>query len=170
MIRALPQQKNRVIVSNSARNQQFLGVNWHGSLTRPNFVLVRIQTGEKPMPVQGYDLLGHEGQHAAYGDRKLLRHAMDSNIDKANELFFPSLVPTMGAGLLALWLVRKSGEQLTYVDMLKIKDLILEEPELLKGWCEIDADAFNPENKGYRVVAEPSADVLQRLLNAATQN
>ena len=131
MIRALPQQRNRVIVSNAARNQQFLGVNWHGTLTRPSFALVRIQTGEKPMPVQGYDLLGHEGRHAAYGDRKLLRHAMDSGIDQANELLFPSLVPTMGAGLLALWLVRKSGEQLTYADTLKIKELILEQPELL---------------------------------------
>ena len=170
MIRALPQHKNRVIVSNAARNQQFQGVNWHGNLTRPSFVLVRIQTGEKPMPVQGYDLLDYEGRQAAYGDRKLLRHAMDSNIDKANELFFPSLVPTMGAGLLALWLVRKSGEQLTYVDVLKIKTLLLDQPELLKGWCEIETDAFNPENQGYRVVAEPGADVLQRLLKAATQN
>ena len=91
MIRALPQQRNRVIVSNAARNQQFLGVNWHGTLTRPNFALVRIQTGEKPMPVQGYDLLGHEGRHAAYGDRKLLRHAMDSNIDQATNCFSPVL-------------------------------------------------------------------------------
>lgn len=170
MIRALPQQRNRVIVSNAARNQQFLGVNWHGMLTRPSFALVRIQTGEKPMPVQGYDLLGHEGRHAAYGDRKLLRHAMDSGIDQANELLFPSLVPTMGAGLLALWLVRKSGEQLTYADTLKIKELILEQPELLKDWCEVESDLFNPENKSYRVIAEPAPEVLKRLLKAATQN
>ena len=94
---------------------------------------------------------------------------MDSSIDQANELLFPSLVPTMGVGLLALWLVRKSGEQLTYADTLKIKAFVLEEPELLRGWCEVESDAFNPENKSYRVVAEPDSAVLKRLLNAATQ-
>lgn len=169
MIRAFPTHRNRVIVSNSIRNQQFLGVNWFGDTDRPSFVLVRIRTGEQPMPVQGYELLGHERQHAAYGDKALFRYALDSGINKSSELLFPSFLPTMGAGLLALWLVRKSGEQLTYQDTLKIKQFILDQPEVLNEWCRLERDLFNPDNQGYRVIAEPPPAVLRTLLNAATQ-
>jgi hypothetical protein len=170
VIRALPQQRNRVIVSSASRNQQFTGVNWNGTPTRPIFALVRTQSGERPLGAEGYDLLGHEGRQAAYGDKKLFRHAIDSGIDQANELLFPGMVPTMGAGLLAIWLVRKSGEQLTFKDTLKIKELILTQPELLGGWCEVENDLFNPENRSYRVFAEPDPAVLKRIVKAATQS
>ena len=170
MIRALPQQRNRVIVSSASRNQQFTGVNWNGTSTRPIFVLVRTQSGGRPLNAEGYDLLGHEGRHAAYGSKKLFRHAMDSGIDHANELLFPGLIPTMAAGLLAIWLVRKSGEQLTFKDTIKIKALILEQPEVLNGWCEVENDLFNPENKSYRIFAEPDPAALKRIVKAATQS
>jgi len=170
VIRALPQQRNRVIISSASRNQQFTGVNWNGALTRPIFALVRTQSGERPLRAEGYDLLGHEGRHAAYGDRKLFRHAIDSGIDHANELLFPGMVLTMAAGLLAIWLVRKSGEQLTFKDTLKIKELILTQPAVLEGWCEVESDLFNPDTKSYRVFAEPDPAVLKRIMKTATQS
>ena len=71
---------------------------------------------------------------------------------------------------LAIWLVRKSGEQLTFKDTLKIKDLILTQPEQLGGWCEVENDLFNPENRSYRVFAEPDPAVLKRIVKAATQS
>lgn len=170
MIEALPQRRNMVIVQNSARSQQFQGIVWFGEVRRPLLTIVKTNLGEKPIAVDGCDLLDHAGGFAAYGDKKLLRYTMDTAIDTQNRLFFFGLFPGWAEANLARWLMRKIGETVTCETLTEIGRQLSEDAELLKGWCEAEQDAFQESNRGYLIFAEPPDPVVKEIRKAATLN
>jgi hypothetical protein len=169
VIEALPQQRNMVIVQNAARTQQYQGVVWFGELRRPFLTVIRTNQGEKPVTVEGHDLLLHEGNFAAYGDKKLLRYTIDSEIDPSNRLLFFGLFPGWAEGNLARWLVRKSGDNFTNAGILKIARHLQSNPDSLQGWCQRHDDLFQKKNHGYLIYAEPSLETLRKILKVAIQ-
>ena len=158
-----------VIVQNTARSQQYQGVVWFGELRRPHLTIIRTNQGEKPVTVEGCDLLLHEGNFAAYGDKKLLRYTIDSEVDADNRLLFFGLFPGWAEGNLARWLVRKSGDNFTNLGILKIARYLQSNPDSLQGWCQRQDDLFQKKNHAYLVYAEPSPEALRKILKVATQ-
>ena len=98
-----------VILENEARSQRFQGILWFGTELNPSLTILEGQQGDKPINIQGYDLLMHEGKFAAYGDKRLLRYQIDT-INSTNKLLFSSLFPMGAEGLLVRWLVKKTGD------------------------------------------------------------
>lgn len=160
MIHALPRQRNIVILENEARTQFFHGILWLGSSDRnPSLTIVESQTRDKPINVQGYDLIMHEGNRAAYGDKRLLRHGIDA-VDPGNKLLFYSLFPCGAESQLLRWLVRKTGDMVSNEGVLRMAQFIRRNPHHVTGWCSIVSDLFRPEIQAYEAFSEPSeADV-----------
>lgn len=172
MIRALPKQRNLVIVQNDARSQQFQGICWFGTDRYPKVVVVKGQQGDKPIAVNGYDVLGHtpsaDGMYAAYGDKRLFRYTIDA-VDTNNRLFFYSLFPLGAEGLLARWLVRKGGDMVSHEGVLLMAKYIQKYQSVLDGWCIIESDLFQKENFGYEVFSEPTPSALKQILKSASK-
>ena len=160
MIRALPKQGNIVILQNEVRTQLFQGIMWLGSSDHdPSLVIVKGQTGDKPINVQGYDLILHEGNYASYGDKRLLRHGLDA-VDTNNKLLFFSLFQFGAESQLARWLVRKAGDMVSNEGVFRMAQFIRRNHDHVTGWCSILSDLFRPESQAYEAFNEPSdADV-----------
>ena len=170
MIQALPQQLNRVILQNPARTQQVQGLVWIGELRRPLLTIVKLNPGDKPISVDGYDLLLAEDGLAAYGDKRLIRYTMDAEIDAKNRLLFFGISPGWAEGNLARWLARKGGDTLSNDGVLRMGQFIREgagSQNILTGWCIKEADLFQPTSNAYLVYAEPPPNTLHTILQAA---
>lgn len=167
MIRALPRQKNMVILENAARSQRFQGILWFGTELNPSLTILEGQQGDKPINIQGYDLLMHEGKFAAYGDKQLLRYEIDT-INSTNKLLFSSLFPMGAEGLLVRWLVKKTGDMVSNEGILRMARFIKRNPTALVGWCNVEDDLFRPENKGYELFGEPPQESASAIIKAAT--
>jgi len=167
MIRALPRQKNMVILQNEARTQLFQGFLWFGTDRNPSITILKGQPGDKPINVQGYDLLLHEGNYAAYGDKRLLRYEIDT-INATNKLLFCSLFPMGSEGLLVRWLVKKTGDMVSNEGIIRMARFLKRNPTALASWCNVEDDLFRPENKGYEIFAEPPKESMRAILKAAT--
>jgi hypothetical protein len=169
---------NRVILQNAARSQQVQGLVWIGELRYPLLTIVKLNPGEKPINIEGYDLLLSEDGYAAYGDKRLLRYTMDTGIDAKNRLLFFGTGPGGAEGRLAMWLARKGGDTLSNGGILQISHFIQNQSQIpapgkanvLLGWCGQESDLFQPENKAYLVYAEPPPDVLRSILRTAQEN
>lgn len=163
MIRVLPRQRGMVILQNEARTQLFQGILWFGPERNPTVTIMKGQPGDKPISVQGYDLLHYDGTYAAFGDKRLFRYGID-NVDPGNKLFFYSLFPLGAESMLIRWLIRKTGDMMSHESILEMAKHLRAHPNLLNCWCNVEEDRFRPENKGYEVFAEPQPDVLKKLM------
>jgi len=164
MIRALPRQGNIVILQNEVRTQLFQGIMWFGSSDHdPSLTIVKSQTGDKPINVQGYNLILHEGNYASYGDKRLLRHGLDA-VDTNNKLLFFSLFQFGAESQLARWLVRKTGDMVSNEGVLRMAQFIRRNPDHVTGWCSILSDLFRPESQAYEAFNEPSDADLRAII------
>jgi len=157
------------MLQNEARVQLYQGVAWYGTEYRPTVAILKGQPGDKPINVQGYDMLLHEGSYVAYGDKRMFRYGIDT-VDFNNRLFFYSIYPMGAEGHLIRWLIRKTGDMVTNDGILQMSRNLKQCPSLLFNWCNIEADLFRPENKGYEIFSEPPEHVLRELMNPAGQN
>jgi hypothetical protein len=158
-----------VILQNEARTQLFQGVMWFGGERNPTITIMKGQPGDKPISVQGYDLLEYDGTYAAFGDKKLFRYGLDT-IDPGNRLFFYSLFPQGAENALMRWLVRKTGDMVTNQAILDMANHFRSHPDLCNGWCNVEQDRFNPENHAYELFAEPQPPVMKKLMAVATKS
>jgi hypothetical protein len=168
MISALPKQKNMVMVKNEARTQRFQGVLWFGTERNPIITVLEGQPGDKPINVQGYDLLLHEGKYAAYGDKRLLRYEIDT-INGSNKLFFWGLFPMGAEGSLVRWLVKKTGDMVSNEGIIRMARYVRRNPTALVGWCNVEDDLFRPENKGYELYGPPTEEATKAIIRAANR-
>lgn len=162
MLQAFPHQQHRVVARNHCRAQQSRGLVWFGKSSQPLYALVKLGQGEKPISVEGHDLILHEGEFAAYGNKKLLRHRIDCQIDRQNRLFFPSLAPGNGLGQLIKWLIRKNGLRLSPEEELEAQSGF--DLRNLSGWAQEQPDLFNPKNRGFLVYGEPAPAQIRAIL------
>lgn len=166
MIQALPEYRNQVLVANNARSQRFQGIVWFGGKFSPALTLVKLNPGDKPITIEGYDLFYSEGQYAGYGDKKQMRYALDQ-ADPANRLLFWGLNPVWARTNLIRWLVHRTGQILTNTEVLQAA-ISLEEKNLY-SWAEKEQDLFNPKNSAILVFGEPQEEQLKAILKKATR-
>lgn len=154
---------NHVRIKTLAQAQQAQGIIWFGKQFYPHYTLVKLQPGTQPLRAEGVDLIFESGQgmenYAVYGDKKLLRHAIDTDISENNSLFFPGWGKGHAAAHLIMWLLKKTGRNMTPADIKKAKKNLNDAN--LAEWCTRITDSFDPENLGYFIRGEPSAHQLK---------
>ena len=74
----------------------------------------------------------HEGNYAAYGDKRLLRYEIDT-INSTNKLLFSSLFPMGAEGLLVRWLVKKTGDMVSNEGIIRMARFLKRNPAALVG-------------------------------------
>jgi len=177
MIRAYPQMKELVVVQNEARAQKFHGRLWFGENDHsPKLAILAGDPGDKPINIQGYDLLGTEvgtefGKprlYVSYGDKRLQRHEIDQ-LEAGNRLLFWGLAPLAAESALARWLVRGSGDMVSNKGIVKIAQYIQRTygqraSRCYGGWFNILSDLFRPHVHAYEVFSKPETKELNAIL------
>jgi hypothetical protein len=168
MIRAYPQMKNLVVVHNEAHSQNFQGRLWFGENDSPKLTILKWQPGDKPINIQGYDLIATEGLLVAYGDKKLQRHEIDE-LEAGNRLLFWSVYPLGAEAALARWLVRGSGDMVSNEGIVRIAQYIQRTygqraSRCYGGWYNILSDLFRPHVHAYEVFSKPETKELNLIL------
>ena len=158
-----------VIVSNEASTQIYQGIAWYGTKMSPLLTILQGQPGDKPITVQGYDIIASENKYVAYGDKKLLRYGLDLT-GGGNSLLFFGLLPLAAEVTRARWLVRQQGDMVSNEGILRmakyIKALV---PSSFYSWCTLERDLFSA-NTGYVLYDEIPKNIATDILKAAHQN